>query len=83
MNNLASLQAQINDINNKRIKLQTLKDQAVKQCEVIEQKYGVKSLEELEELMNKAQTEYNEHLLLAQDYITKTNQQLSQYTGII
>lgn len=83
MNNLATLQTQINEINNKRIKLQTLKEEAQKQCEIIEQKYGVHSLEELKELMDKAQTEYNEQLLLAQEYITKTNQQLSQYTGII
>lgn len=83
VNNLATLQAQINEINNKRVKLQTLKEQAEKQCELIEQKYGVKSLEELKDLMDKAQTEYNEQILLAQEYITNTNQQLAQYTGII
>lgn len=82
-NNLASLQLQINEINNKRVKLQTLKEQAVKQCELIEQKYGVKSLEELKALMDKAQEEYNQQVQLAQEYITNTNQQLAQYTGII
>lgn len=83
MENLTALQEQINDINKKRIKLQTLKEQAQKQCEIIEQKYGVKSLQELKDLVDKAQEEYNQQVQLAQDYISKTNQQLSQYTGII
>ena len=83
MENLTTLQEQINDINKKRIKLQTLKEQAQKQCEIIEQKYGVKSLQELKDLVDKAQEEYNQQVQLAQDYISKTNQQLSQYTGII
>ena len=83
MENLTTLQEQINDINKKRIKIQTLKEQAQKQCEIIEQKYGVKSLQELKDLVDKAQEEYNQQVQLAQDYISKTNQQLSQYTGII
>lgn len=81
--NLTELQTQLRDINTKRVKLQTLKEQAEKQCELVEQKYGVKSLEELKILMDKAQEDYNQQVALAQDYITKTNQQLAQYTGII
>ena len=83
MSNLATLQSQLNEINTKRVRLQTLKEQAVKQCEEIQKKYNVSSLEELDVLFKKAQTEYNEQVALAQEYITTTNQQLAQYTGII
>lgn len=83
MSNLQQIQSQLNEINNKRVRLQTLVEQANKQCEVIEQKYNIKSLEELKSLMEKAQLEYEQQIKLAEDYITKTNEQLAQYNGVI
>ena len=83
MSSLQQIQSQLNDINMKRVKLQTLIEQAQKQCEVIEQKYGIKSPEELQELMDKTQKEYEEQLKQAEEYITKTNEQLAQYNGVI
>ena len=54
MNQLEIIQSQLNDINNKRVRVQTLMEQAKKQCEEIEKKYNVTSLEELQALMNKS-----------------------------
>lgn len=83
MNNLEQIKSQLNEVNNKRIKYQTLKEQAKKQCEEIEKKYGIKSLQELEVLMNKANEEYNESLKKAEEYINKANAVFASYQGII
>ena len=83
MNNLEQIKSQLNEINNKRIKYQTLKEQAKKQCQEIEKKYGIKSLQELETLMNKANEEYNESLKKAEEYINKANAVFANYQGII
>ena len=58
MNNLELLKSQLNDINTKRVRIQTLVEQAQKQCQEIEQKYNVKSLEELKALVDKAELDY-------------------------
>ena len=83
MNNLEQIKSQLNEVNNKRIKYQTLKEQAKKQCEEIEKKYVIKSLQELEVLMNKANEEYNESLKKAEEYINKANAVFASYQGII
>ena len=83
MNELEQIQSQINEINNKRIRYQTLKDQAIKQCQDIEQKYGIKSLEELEALVDKANVEYQTAVQSAQKYIEDTNKVFAGYNGIL
>lgn len=83
MNEIAQIQAQINKINNERIKYQTLKEQAQKQCQAIEEKYGIKSIDELKALVDKAQAEYSAALEEARAYINSTNQVLSTYQGIL
>ena len=83
LNELEQIKAQLNEINNKRVRYQTLKEQAVKQCQSIETKYGIKSLEELEVLMQKAQAEYNQSVQEAQKYIEETNKILLEYSGIL
>ena len=82
-NEIEVIKSQLNDINNKRIKYQTLKEQAIKQCKEIEEKYNIKSIEELEAKVNSLQSEYDNVLQKAQDYIAKTNEILSDYSGII
>lgn len=82
-NEIEVIKSQLNDINNKRIKYQTLKEQAIKQCKEIEEKYNIKSIEELEAKVNSLQSEYDNVLQKAQEYITKTNEILSDYSGII
>jgi hypothetical protein len=83
MNELEQIKSQLNEINNKRIKYQTLKEQAVKQCADIETKYGIKSLEELEALVMKAQAEYNASVKEAQKYIEETNKVFASYQGVL
>lgn len=83
MNELELLKSQLNEINTKRVKVQTLIEQAQRQCEEIEKKYNVSSLEELKVLMDKAQTEYQQEVQKAQEYIEETNKVLSTYQGIL
>jgi F0F1-type ATP synthase membrane subunit b/b' len=83
MNNLELLKSQLNDINTKRVRIQTLVEQAQKQCEEIEKKYNVSSLEELKVLVDKAELEYRNQVQEAQKYIQETNQVLSTYQGIL
>ena len=83
MNELEQIQSQINEINNKRIRYQTLKDQAIKQCQDIAQKYGIKSLEELKALVDKANVEYQTAVQSAQKYIEDTNKVFAGYNGIL
>lgn len=83
MNQLEIIQSQLNDINNKRVRVQTLMEQAKKQCEEIEKKYNVTSLEELQALVNKAQEDYDKQIQEAQEYIQNANQVFSTYQGIL
>lgn len=83
MNQLQTIKNQLNEINNSRIKIQTLIDQAQKQCNEIQQKYGVSSIEELRQLVEKAEGEYQNQLTVAQQYIKDTNEALSKFNGII
>lgn len=83
MNELEQIKSQLNDINNKRVRFQTLKEQAIAQCKAIEEKYGIKSLDELKALMDKANTSYLKAVQEAQKYIEDTNRVFSEYTGIL
>lgn len=81
--NYQELKNELNIVNNKRIKLQTLIEQANNQCEQIEKKYNIKNEQELQALVDNAQLEYDKQLQEVQSYITKTNEVLNQYTGIL
>lgn len=83
MNNVELLKQKINDINNQCIRVQTLVDQAQKQCETIEAKYNVSSLEELKALMDKAQHDYEQEVQQAEQYVQETTQILNSYQGIL
>lgn len=83
MNELETIKAQLADINNKRVRIQTLVEQATNQCVEIEKKYNVKSLEELKALLDKAELDRQQELKAAQEYIEQTNKVLSTYTGIL
>ena len=62
MNELELIKSQLNDINNKRVKYQTLKEQAQKQVEEIQKKYNITSIEELKSLMEQAQIVYEQSM---------------------
>lgn len=83
MNELEQIKAQLNEINNKRVRYQTLKEQAIAQCKAIEEKYGIKSLDELKALVDKAQIAYDTSVQAAQKYIQDTNRVLSEYGGVL
>jgi F0F1-type ATP synthase membrane subunit b/b' len=83
MNELELINSQLNDINNKCIKYQTLIEQAKKQCEEIEQKYNVSSLDELKTLVDKADSDYQQEIQNAQQYITQANEILATYNGVV
>ncbi len=83
MNNIELLKNKLNEINNQRIRIQTLVDQAQKQCEAIQLKYNVNSLEELKILVDKAKQEYEQEVQNAQKYIDETSKVLNSYQGIL
>lgn len=83
MNELELIKSQLNDINNKRVKYQTLKEQAQKQIEDIQKKYNITSIEELKFLMDKAQLDYDKSLQEAKSYIEETNKIFATYQGVI
>jgi len=83
MNELEQIKSQLNEINNKRVRYQTLKEQALAQCKAIEEKYGIKSLAELQALKDKAQTAYDTAVQEAQKYIQDTNRVISEYGGVL
>ena len=83
MNELELINSQLNDINNKCIKYQTLIEQAKKQCQEIEQKYNVSSLDELKTLVDKADSDYQQEIQNAQQYITQANEILTTYNGVV
>lgn len=83
MNELEQINAQLTEINNKRVRYQTLKDQAIKQCEEIKQKYGITSIEMLEEKVKQAQVAYEQSVNQAKTYIEETNRVFSGYQGIL
>ena len=83
MNELEIINNQLNEINNKRVKYQTLMEQSKKVCEQIESKYNIKSAQELKKLVDEAQLNYQNSIAEAKKYIEETNQILSQYNGVL
>lgn len=82
MNELEQIKAQITNINNQRVKYQTLIDQAKKQCEEIQAKYNITTLEELQALVNQADQQYQQSIQQANAYIQEANQVLAGFNGL-
>ena len=83
MNDLELIKSQLNEINNKRVKYQTLKEQALKQIESIQEKYNIKSIDELKALMDEAQLKYEQSIKEAERYIEEANSIFTKYQGVI
>ena len=83
MNELEVLKSQLAQINNSRVKYQTLIEQAKAQCDEIMTKYNISSLEELQKLYDIAQAEYQQEVQKAQEYIIESNKILSDISGVI
>lgn len=76
MTEFEKLQKELETVKAKIIKLQTLKEQAQKECSEIEQKFGVHSLEELEKKYNDAKAERDKQVALAWEHISKVKEEL-------
>ena len=83
MNDLELLKKELQEVNNKQIRLQTIKDQAIRQCQKIEEKYNIKDEAELKALLDKAEAEYQENITKATTYLVDAKQALEPFEGII
>lgn len=83
MEELEALKKDLMDVNNKRIKLETIVEQAKQQCEKIEQKYNIKNEEELRNLLEKAEDDYNKCIADAMTYLAEAKQALIPYESLL
>lgn len=83
MNDLEMLNKEFQQISSKQIKLETIIEQAVQQCKEIEEKYNIKSEEELKALLDKAQQEYINQVEKVTIYLADAKQALMPYEGLL
>jgi DNA-binding IscR family transcriptional regulator len=83
MNDLEMLNKEFQQISSKQIKLETIIEQAVQQCKEIEEKYNIKSEEELKALLDKAQQEYFNQVEKVTIYLADAKQALMPYEGLL
>ena len=55
MNELELLRKELQEVTNKQIRLETIKEQAIQQCKEIEDKYGIHNEQELRNLLENAE----------------------------
>ena len=77
------IQLELKKLQERRIQLSVLKEQAIAKCNEIEQKYGITNEEELKQLLDKAQVEYNNKLSEAVTYIEKAKEAMKPYEGLV
>lgn len=83
MNEIELIKSQLTEINNKRIKYETLKEQAKKHCEEIQKKYNITSLQQLQQLKQQQEQVLQTQIQQAQQYIQEANAVLNSYSEII
>ena len=83
MDDLIKLKSELQEITNKQIRLETVIEQAKQQCREIEEKYHIKSEEELKKLLDKAEADYNNSLIEACNYLTEAKLALAPYEGMV
>ena len=71
------LKKELDIINAKIIKLQTLQEQAQKECKQIEEKYGVSNIEELKAKYESAVQQRDEKIRIAEEYLKKVKEDLA------
>ena len=77
------LRQRIQEVNNKIIKLQTISDQAKSRCVEIEMKYNIKNEQELQELVNKAEADYQNKVAEALTYLSDAESALLPYEALL
>lgn len=80
---LNKLKEELEHINNKRIKLETLVDQAKKQCKEIEEKYHITNEHELKVLVDNAEAAYLQKLTEAANYLEEVKQAFIPYENLL
>ena len=83
MNELDNLKQELQEVTNKQIRLETIIEQAKQQCSEIEQKYNIKSEEELKAILEKAETDYENSLANACKYLADAKLALAPYEGMV
>ena len=83
MNELEMLRAEYQECINRQIRLKTLKEQALLKNKQIEDKYQITNEEQLRQLVDKLQQEYNEKIQEASLKLVEIKQSLSPYEGIM
>ena len=83
MNNLEIINNKLKYINEERIRIQTVIDQSAKQCQEIEEKYNIHSIEEFKDLVDKAEADFQKQVQEAEEYIKQSNEILQSYEGLL
>lgn len=83
MNDLEILNKEIQECNNKRIRLQTIIDQSEAICKELEQKYGIKNESEFCTKVEEAKANYEQQIQKASLYIADCKQALQPFEGIL
>lgn len=77
------LRQRIQEVNNKIIKLQTISDQAKSRCVEIELKYNIKNEQELQQLVDQAETDYQNKVTEALTYLSDAENALLPYEALL
>ena len=83
MNELEMLRKEIQEITNKQIRLETIKEQAIQKCKEIELKYNISSEQELKALLDKAEQQYKDNMQKATIYLVDAKQALAPFEGVL
>ena len=83
MNELDRLKNELQEVINKQIRLETIKQQAKQQCEEIEHKYNIQDEQQLKELLDKAESDYEDALAQACAYVADAKLALQPYEGML
>lgn len=83
MEELNKLKQELQEVTNKQVRLETIVQQAKNHCTEIETKYGITSEEELKQLLDKAEADYNNCLANAVNYLTEAKIALAPYEGLL
>ena len=82
-NDIEVLRQRIQEVNNKIIKLQTISDQAKSRCVEIETKYNIKNEQELQQLVDKVEADYQNKVSEALNYLSDAESALLPYEALL
>ena len=83
MNEIETLETEIQQYNEQCIRIQTLIDQASNTCKQLQDKYGIANEQEFKALVDKAQLEYNNKLNEVRQFLEQNKPILEQAQELI